>query len=186
MVKKTKSLKHGHRFPAVVISCAVRWYFRFSLSLRDVEELLHERGVVVTYETIRCWCDKFGAEFARCAKAARPRPGSIWHLEAAQIKLGADKGYDADEFIEACQPMKVTPHVAPNTSGRRSAVPDEIARSVGYAISQQKRKLIEQGFGWAETVGRMRQVMVQAENCAAVVAQSEGPCFRRAVFSAAC
>jgi transposase len=79
----------------------------------------------------------------------------------AQITLGADKGYDAQEFIEACEQMKVTPHVAQNTSGRRSAVPDAIARSVGYAISQQKRKLIEQGFGWAKTVGRMRQVMVR-------------------------
>jgi putative transposase len=86
-MKKTKSLYHGHRFPAVVISCAVRWYFRFSLSLRDVEELLLERGVVVTYETIRCWCDKFGAEFARCAKAARPRPGSIWHLDEMFVTL---------------------------------------------------------------------------------------------------
>jgi putative transposase len=47
-MKETKSLYHGHRFPAVV-SCAVRWYFRFSLSLRDIEELLLERGVVVTY-----------------------------------------------------------------------------------------------------------------------------------------
>jgi hypothetical protein len=55
-MKKRKSLYHGHRFPAAVISCAVRWYFRFSLSLRDIEELLLERGVVVTYETIRCWC----------------------------------------------------------------------------------------------------------------------------------
>jgi transposase len=80
---------------------------------------------------------------------------------SAEITLGADKGYDAQEFIEACQQMKVTPHVAQNTSGRRSAVPDTIASSVGYAISQQKRKLIEQGFGWAKTVGRMRQVMVR-------------------------
>jgi putative transposase len=53
-MKKTKSLYHGHRFPAVVISCAVRWYFRFSLSLRDIEELMLERGVVVTYETRLC------------------------------------------------------------------------------------------------------------------------------------
>jgi putative transposase len=68
-MKKTKSLYHGHRFPAVVISCAVRW-FRFSLSLRDIEELLLERGVVVTYETIPCCCDKFGAGFAHCTKAA--------------------------------------------------------------------------------------------------------------------
>ena len=57
--------------------------------------------------------------------------------------------------------MKVTPHVAQNTSGRRSAVPDAIAKTDGYAISQQKRKLIEQGFGWAKTVGGIRQVMVR-------------------------
>ena len=58
--------------------------------------------------------------------------------------------------------MKVTPHVAQNTAGRRSAVPDEIATTVGYAISQQKRKLIDkQGFGWAKTVGNIRQVMVR-------------------------
>jgi len=78
-----------------------------------------------------------------------------------EVTVGADKGYDAQEFIEACLEMKVTPHVAQNTSGRRSAVPDAIACSAGYAISQQKRKLIEQGFGWAKTVGRMRQVMVR-------------------------
>ena len=77
------------------------------------------------------------------------------------ITLGADKGYDAKEFIETLQEMNVLPHVAQNTSGRRSAVPDEIAASVGYQISQTKRKLIEQGFGWAKTVGRMRQVMVR-------------------------
>src|ERR1700733_14487824 len=86
-MKKTKSLYHRHRFPAVVISCAVRWYFRFSLSLRDVEELLLERGVVVTYETIRCWCDKFGTRFAQCAKAARRKPGSTWHLDEMFVTL---------------------------------------------------------------------------------------------------
>jgi transposase len=78
-----------------------------------------------------------------------------------EITLGADKGYDAQEFVEACVDMKVTPHVAQNKSGRHSAVPDAIAQSEGYAVSQQKRKLIEQGFGWAKTVGGMRQVMVR-------------------------
>ena len=48
-MKIAKSLCHGHRFPAAVISCAVRWYFRFQLSLRDIEELLFERGVIVSY-----------------------------------------------------------------------------------------------------------------------------------------
>ena len=81
--------------------------------------------------------------------------------EDAQVTLGADKGYDAAEFIEALQEMKVVPHVAQHTSGRRSAVPDEVAQSAGYAISQHKRKLIEQGFGWAKFVGPIRQVMVR-------------------------
>ena len=81
--------------------------------------------------------------------------------EQTQITLGADKGYDAQEFIEACLTMNVVPHVAQNTLGRRSAVPDAITQSKGYAVSQQKRKLIEQGFGWAKTVGGIRQVMVR-------------------------
>ena len=72
--------------------------------------------------------------------------------EKAQITLGADKGYDAAEFIEALTDMKVLPHVAQNTSGRSSAVPDSIAQTAGYEVSQQKRKLIEQGFGWGKFI----------------------------------
>lgn len=72
-----RSLYHGQRFPADVISLAVRWYYRFQLSLRNMEDLLFERGVVVSYATIRRWCDKFGAAFAHRANAARRKPGSI-------------------------------------------------------------------------------------------------------------
>src|SRR5271156_1163379 len=86
-MKKAKSLYHGHRFPASVICHAVRWYFRFQLSLRDIEELLFERGVTVTYETIRCWCDKFGKGFAHRVKAARRKPGSTWHLDEVFVTL---------------------------------------------------------------------------------------------------
>ncbi len=71
------------------------------------------------------------------------------------------KGYDAAEFIKALQDIKVTPHVVQNKSGRASAVPDEIAASKGYAILQQKRKLIGQGFGWGKFIGPIRQVMVR-------------------------
>jgi len=79
----------------------------------------------------------------------------------AEVTLGADKGYDAAEFIEELQRLKVTPHVAQNKAGRRSAVPDEIAQTESYTLSQRKRKLIEQGFGWAKFVGPIRQVMVR-------------------------
>jgi len=79
----------------------------------------------------------------------------------AEVTLGADKGYDAREFIEELQRLKITPHIAQNKSGRRSAVPDEIAATEGYALSQRKRKLIEQGFGWAKSAARIGQVMVR-------------------------
>ncbi len=82
------------------------------------------------------------------------------HPEAA-ITLGADKGYDAAQFIAELQQLKVEPHVAQNKSGRRSAVPDEIAQTAGYEVSMQCRKRIEQGFGWAKTIGSIRQVMVR-------------------------
>ncbi|NVH78592.1 IS6 family transposase, partial [Paraburkholderia sp. JPY432] len=73
----------------------VRWYFRFQLSLRDIEELLFERGVVVSYETIRRWCGKFGAGFAlrvnagfaHRVKAARRKPGRTWHLDEVFVTL---------------------------------------------------------------------------------------------------
>ena len=81
--------------------------------------------------------------------------------EGSEVTLGGDKGYDAAEFIEYLQDIDVVPHIAQNTNGRRSAVPDCIAQSAGYAISQNKRKLIEQGFGWAKTIGLARQVMVR-------------------------
>jgi putative transposase len=86
-MKNAKSLYHGHRFRAAVISCAVRWYFRFQLSLGDIEELLFERGVTVSYETVRRWCDKFGAGFAHRVKAARRRPGTTWHLDEVFVTL---------------------------------------------------------------------------------------------------
>ncbi len=84
---KPKSLYHGHRFPAAIISQPVRWYFRFQLSLRDIEELLFERGVSVSHETIRRWCDKFGATFARRVKAARRKSGRIWHRDEMFVNL---------------------------------------------------------------------------------------------------
>ena len=86
-MKKTKSLYHGHRFPAVVIGCAVRWFFRFNLSLRDIEELLFEPGLAVTYETICRWCYNFGAGFACRVKTARRKPGSTWHLDEMFVTL---------------------------------------------------------------------------------------------------
>lgn len=69
-MKKIQSPFRGFRFPPAIISCAVRWYHRFNLSLRDIEELLPERGVTVAYESVRHWWDRFGVQFAHCAKGS--------------------------------------------------------------------------------------------------------------------
>jgi putative transposase len=70
-----------HRFPAQIIAHAVWLYFRFPLSLRLIEEMLLERGIVVSYETVRRWATKFGPEYARRIKRKRPSRRDIWHLD---------------------------------------------------------------------------------------------------------
>ena len=75
-----------HRFPAEIINQAVWLYHVFSLSLRDVELILAERGIVVTHESIRHWCLKFGSGFARRLRRRRPQPGDTWHLDAVFIR----------------------------------------------------------------------------------------------------
>jgi putative transposase len=83
----------NHRFPAEIISHAVWLYFRFCLSFRDVEELLFERGVIVTYETIRKWCRKFGQEYANQLRRRRPRPGDKWHMDEVFVTIKGEHHY---------------------------------------------------------------------------------------------
>jgi putative transposase len=77
----------GYRYPVEIISHAVWLYFRFHLSLRDVEDLLAERGVSVTYETIRAWCSKFGPTYAAGLRRRRARPSDKWHLDEVALKI---------------------------------------------------------------------------------------------------
>ena len=76
-----------HRFPAEIISHCVWLYHRFGLSLRDVQELMAERGVAVTYETVHLWCRKFGPPFAQALRRRRPHPGEKWHIDEVQLKM---------------------------------------------------------------------------------------------------
>jgi hypothetical protein len=77
---------------------------------------------------------------------------------ARRRTLGADKGYDAREFVEACRERRVTPHLAQNTTNRRSAIDRRTTRHPGYGVSQTIRKRIEEAFGWIKTVAGLRQV----------------------------
>jgi putative transposase len=82
-----------HRFPVEVIRYAVWLYFRFTLSFRDVEELLAQRGIEVSYETIRCWTIKFGPQIARNLKRRRPSPSPRWHLDEMVCSIGGRRTY---------------------------------------------------------------------------------------------
>jgi IS5 family transposase len=73
------------------------------------------------------------------------------------ITLGADKAYDAEDFVNELRSMRVTPHVAQNTSGRSSAIDGRTTRHSGYAMSQRIRKRIEEAFSWIKTVGGQRK-----------------------------
>jgi hypothetical protein len=75
--------------------------------------------------------------------------------------LGGDKNYDTSDFVRALREMKVTPHVAQNTTNRSSAIDARTTRHAGYAISQQKRKRVEQSFGWMKMIGMLRKVKLR-------------------------
>lgn len=92
MNAKTPSY-YGCRFPSEIISHAVWLYYRFCLSFRDVEDLLAERGVIVSYETIRQWSRKFGAEYARGLKRRQGRLGDTWHLDELFVTIQGKRQY---------------------------------------------------------------------------------------------
>lgn len=84
---------HRHRFPAAIIAHAVWLYHTFTLSFRDVELLLAERGIILSYETVRRWCLKFAQRFANGLRRRRPRPGDKWHLDEVFLRIGGQRHY---------------------------------------------------------------------------------------------
>ena len=87
------SIYARHRFHPDVIKRAVWLYFRFNMSFRDVEELMVERGVDVSYETIRRWIDKFGSAYAKRIKSRSEPPSPVWHLDEVYTKINGKMVY---------------------------------------------------------------------------------------------
>src|SRR3954454_13024172 len=83
----------GYRFPADVIQRAVWMYLRFTLGYRDVEDLLAERGIQVSYETIRRWVHAFGPDIARRLRARRAKPHGRWHLDEMFVRIDGKQMY---------------------------------------------------------------------------------------------
>jgi len=111
--------------------------------------LEHRSGLIV--DAMVTPADGYGERDAGLVMIER-RPGQ------QRITVAGDKGYDTRGFVAGLRAMHATPHVAQHTTRRRSAIDGRTTRHPGYAISQQKRKLVEQGFGWMKTVGGLRKL----------------------------
>jgi putative transposase len=125
-----------HRFPPQIIVHAVWLYFRFPLSLRLVEEMLLERSIVVSYETIRRWGKKFGPEYARRLRRKPPSHNDIWHLDEVVISISGKKhwlwravdqdGYVLDEIVQSRRNTKAAKRLLTRLLKRQGAAPKRI------------------------------------------------------------
>ena len=108
----------GYRFPPEVIHQAIWLYLRFTLSFRDVEDLLAERGIAVPYETVRRWVNHFGPTIAAQLRKCRPKPHATWHLDEVYLKIGGRMVYlwravDAEgEVLDVLVQSKRNKHAA--------------------------------------------------------------------------
>jgi putative transposase len=110
---KNTNVYTGYRYPSQIISHAVWFYHRFTLSFRDIEELLAARGITVSYETIRNWCDKFGQMYCNQIRKSRGQLGDTWYLDEVFIKINGVLHYlwpavdqDGDEIDILVQKRK--------------------------------------------------------------------------------
>jgi transposase-like protein len=107
-----------HRFPPDVIRYAVWLYFRFTLSIRDVEELIAQRGVEVSREAVRCWVIKFGPLIAANLRRRRSAPTGRWHLDEMVVKIGGRRMYlwravdDEGEVLDVLVQRRRNKHAA--------------------------------------------------------------------------
>ena len=92
-MRNSRSRYHGHRFPPHIISYAVWVYHRFCVSFRDVEDLLAERGIIVSYEAVRRWCQKFGTDYVRRLRKRQGDLGDSWHVEELFVRINGQQQY---------------------------------------------------------------------------------------------
>lgn len=139
-----------HRFPPAIIQHAVWLYFRFALSYRDIEDMLAERGIDVSYETVRRWALKFGRIYARQIRRRRPRPSDRWHLDEVFLKIGGkivylwravdDEGEVLDILVQSKRDRKAALKLLRKLLKRQGYVPNAIVtdrlRSYGAALRE--------------------------------------------------
>ncbi|WP_134500608.1 IS6 family transposase [Microvirga pakistanensis] len=149
----TKSISYKrHRFPPQIIAHAVWLYFRFPLILRLVEEMLLERGIVVSYETIRRWGKKFGPAYARRLRCKPPRPTDIWHLDEVLITIAGKKhwlwravdqdGYVLDEIVQSHRNTKAAKRLLIRLMKKQGMVPKRIITDKLPSYGAARRKVM--------------------------------------------
>ena len=155
----------GYRFPPEVISLAVRWYLRFALSYRDVEELLAERGIVVDHVTVYRWVQRFAPEFAQAARARRHIVGDRWHVDETYLKVGGTWRYLFRAIDQFGQVIDVL------LSPRRNA--NAVRRFFTRAIGSTRREPVEVTTDRYRAYPRvLDDVLPAAFHCAAVHANN--------------
>ncbi|PRZ43775.1 IS6 family transposase [Tritonibacter scottomollicae] len=140
-----------HRFPPEIIAHAVWLYVRFNLSLREVEEMLLERGVDVSYETIRRWTAKFGPQIARNLRRRQVRPGNVWHLDEVVVKIAGKSfwlwravdqhGVVLDEILQARRNKRAAKRLLVRLMKRTGLVPKRIVTDKLRSYGAAKREV---------------------------------------------
>ena len=127
----------GYRLPAVIISHCTWLYFRFALSYRDVEEMMAERGVTVSYESIREWCLKFGGGYTRRIRSCPGRLGDRWHLDEVFLRYCQVNGETAEApgSNGKCQPFAGSEQLRQLVQRERKAVTQHQSGGYGTACS---------------------------------------------------
>lgn len=149
---QTQSISYmRHRFPPAIISHAVWLYCRFNLSLREVEEMFLQRGVDVSYETIRRWVAKFGPSIARGLRRRQPRPGDIWHLDEVVVKICGRKfwlwravdqdGLVLDEILQGKRDKRAAKRLFRRLMKQHGLVPKRIITDKLRSYGAAKREI---------------------------------------------
>ena len=141
-----------HRFPPQIIAHAVWLYFRFPLSLRLVEEMLLERGIILSYETIRRWAMKFGPEYAHRLKRKNPGRRDVWHLDEVVVSISGEKrylwravdqdGYVLDELVQVRRSAKAAQRLLKRLLHQQGCRPRRMVTDKLSSYAAARRKIM--------------------------------------------
>src|SRR5450631_2207066 len=160
---------HRHRYPSIVIQQAIWLYFRFALSYRDVEGMLAERGIDVSYETVRRWALKFGAIIARKLRRGRSRPDVRWHLDEVFVSINGrqlyvwravdSEGEVLDILVQPRRGRKAALKLLRKLLKKHGVTPATI---VTDQLGSYRSALRQLGIAWRHDTGRWKNI--RAEN----------------------